>query len=77
MDYEEFREKFRKLYFQEWERQSSRGIIVIFKKDLTQKFITENNISLQEFELHFDMLSNKGEISITQGKEDKLIQWVE
>ncbi|UXE58801.1 MAG: hypothetical protein KA717_22650 [Woronichinia naegeliana WA131] len=77
MDYEEFREKFKQLYFQQWARQSSQGIIVIFKKDLTQKFITENNLSLQEFDLHFDMLNNRGEISITQDKEDKLIQWVE
>jgi hypothetical protein len=77
MDYEEFREKFKRLYSEEWNRQSLRGIIVIFKNDLAQKFITKNNISLQEFELHFDMLSNRGEISITQGKEDKLIQWVE
>ena len=77
MDYEEFREKFNKLYSEEWNRQSLRGVIVMLRNDLTRQFIKENNISLQEFEQHFDMLSNRGEISITLGKEDQLIQWVE
>jgi hypothetical protein len=77
MDYEEFREKFKKLYFQERKRQSLQGIIVMLRNDLTQQFIMQNNISLQEFERHFNLLSNTGEISITQDRENQLIQWVE
>jgi hypothetical protein len=77
MTFDEFHEQFKLLYFKVRKQQSLQGVIAIRKREISKTFIMQNSISQQEFEKHFEMLRVKGEISVTEGGEDKLIEWTE
>jgi hypothetical protein len=73
----EFREKFRETYFKERKRQSSKGVVAVFRKKILEIFKEEFSISQKCFEDHFASLREGGDISISEGREDQIIEWVE
>lgn len=75
--FDEFQEQFKALYFKERKQQSLKGVVAIRRREISQAFIGQHSISQQEFEKYFEMLRSKGEISVTEGGEDELIEWVE
>lgn len=77
MTFDEFQKHFKVLYFKERMKQSLQGVIVMGKRMLAKQFIEQHSISIQEFEKHFEKLRSEGEISMTEGREDKIIQWIE
>lgn len=77
ISFEEFQEKFKALYFKERKQQSLQGVVAIRRRDISKIFIEEHSISRQEFEKNFEMLKSKGEISVIEGGEEELMEWVE
>ena len=77
MTFDEFQEKFKALYFKERKQQSLQGVVAIRKREISKIFIEQHSTSRQKFEKYFEMLRSEGEISVTEGGEDELIEWVE
>lgn len=77
ISFDEFQEQFKSLYYEERKQQSSKGVVAIRKREISKTFIGQHSISRQEFEKYFEMLRSKGEISVIEGGEDELIEWVE
>lgn len=77
ISFDGFQEQFKLLYFKERKQQSSRGVVAIRKREISKTFIEQNSISRQEFEKCFEILKSRGEISVIEGGEDELIEWVE
>ncbi|MDF5718101.1 MAG: hypothetical protein PUP93_30600 [Rhizonema sp. NSF051] len=75
--FDEFQDKFKKLYFEERKQQALQGVVAIRKREISKHFIEQNSITQHQFEEYFEMLKTKGEISMTEGREDELIEWVE
>ncbi|KAB8333462.1 hypothetical protein SD80_016765 [Scytonema tolypothrichoides VB-61278] len=77
MTFDEFQDKFKTLYFEERKQQALQGVVVIRKREISKHFMDQNSILQHQFEKYFEMLKTKGEISMTEGREDELIEWVE
>jgi hypothetical protein len=75
--FDEFQDKFKTLYFEERKQQALQGVVAIRKREISKHFMEQNSIPQHQFEKYFEMLRAKGEISMTEGREDELIEWVE
>ncbi|HEY9695684.1 MAG TPA: hypothetical protein V6D10_00195 [Trichocoleus sp.] len=73
----EFREKFKEFYFDERKTQSLKGVALVKKRELAGRFIDQHLLSRKGFNEFFDELKRQGNISITEGRDDQLIEWVE
>ncbi len=77
MSFDEFREKFKAIYFEERRQQEIRGVVAIYSQEICQKFIKRYPISSEKLEQYFDLLKVNGEILAVIEKNTELIQWVE
>ena len=77
MSFDEFEEKFKKLYFEERRKQELEGIVAIHSEDLFQKFMKQNPISQDTINQYFELLKSRGKIFALIEKGHGLIQWVE
>ena len=77
MAFEKFVEKFKELYFEERKRQELRGVVAIRSREISQKFLEQNNISQSNLNKNFSLLKSTGKVFAVIEKEDELIQWVE
>ena len=77
MSFDEFQEKFKMFYFKERKEQSLQGVVAIRKREISKAFTEHHSISRSKFEKYFEMLRSQEEISVTEGGEEELIEWVE
>ncbi|MCW6050062.1 hypothetical protein K4039_08190 [Lyngbya sp. CCAP 1446/10] len=77
MDFETFVEKFKALYFEERKRQELRGVVAIRSREICQKFLEQNDVSLSNLNKNFALLKSTGKVFAVIEQEDELIQWVE
>jgi hypothetical protein len=77
MEFENFVEKFKNLYFEERKRQELRGVVAIRSREISQKFLEQNDISQSNLHKNFALLKSTGKVFAVIEKEDELIQWVE
>lgn len=77
MTFDEFREKFKSLYFEERKAKSLTGVAIVRKREISKQFINKYSISQDLFEKHFETLTSTREIIIRERRDDKLIEWVE
>jgi len=77
MAFNQFQSEFKSLYFNERRRQSLEGVIAICKREISKQFIEQNSISQEQFDQYFERLKTEGEITVIEGSEDKLIEWIE
>lgn len=77
MTFDQFQAKFKTLYFDERRSQALGGVVAIRKREISKQFIEQNSISQHQFDQYFEVLKTEGEITVTEGREDKLIEWIE
>ena len=73
----EFKEKIKEFYFDERKTQSLKGVALVKKRELAKRFIDQRLLSHKGFNEFFSELKRQGEISVTEGRDDQLIEWVE
>jgi hypothetical protein len=77
MTFDEFRDKFKTMYFEERKAKSLTGVIIVRKREISKQFINKYSISQELFEKHFKGLTSTREIIIRERRDDELIEWVE
>ena len=77
MSFDEFEEKFKKLYFEERRKQELEGVVAIYSKKLCDIFGRLNSISEETIIRYFDLLKSTGKIFAVTEKTNELFQWVE
>jgi hypothetical protein len=77
MNFPDFQEKFKRIFFETRKIQSLKGVAVVRKQELVKSAIAKLSMSQGEIEEYFEILRSKGEISVTEGRDDELVEWVE
>lgn len=77
MSFDEFEEKFKKLYFEERRKQELRGVVAIHSQELCKQFEKMYPISENKIAQYFDLLKSEGKIFAVIEKGHELIQWGE
>jgi hypothetical protein len=77
MTFDEFKDKFKTLYFEERKAKSLTGVAIVRKREIYKQFINKYSISQDKFEENFETLKSTREITVTEGRDDELIEWVE
>ena len=77
MSFDEFEEKFKKLYFEERRQQELRGVVAIHSEKLCKQFGRLYPISEGKLSQYFDLLKSEGKIFAVIEKGYELIQWGE
>lgn len=77
MSFEDFQNKFKKLYFEERKKQELRGVVAIHAQDICMKFANQYPISEKKLSQYFDELKSRGDIFAVEEKGNEMIQWVE
>ena len=74
MSFDEFEEKFKKLYFEERRKQELRGVVAIHSQELCKQFEKMYPISENKIAQYFDLLKSEGKIFAVIEKGHELIQ---
>lgn len=77
MDFEEFVEKFKDLYFEERKRQELRGVVAIRSREICQKFLEQNDVSESNLNKNFALLKSNGKVFAVIERGNELIEWAE
>lgn len=77
MNFDEFKERFRVIYFEERSQQELRGVVAIYSEELCKIFSKQYVISQEKVDQYFDLLKVNGIILSMIEKDKELIQWVE
>jgi hypothetical protein len=77
LSFDEFKEKFQALYYEERRQQELRGVVAIHSDELCRKFAQQTSISREKLSQYFDLLKSTGKIFAVNEKGNELIQWVE
>jgi hypothetical protein len=77
INFEDFKYKFKSLYFEERTRQELRGVVAIRRKEICQIFINQNPLFQNKLDPYFERLKSTGNIFSVFEKENEIIQWVE
>jgi hypothetical protein len=77
MDFETFAVRFKEIYLEVYNIEELRGAIVIYKKEVCDRFISRFPISNTLIVTYFERLKTTGQIFVVQGRDGEMIQWVE
>ena len=77
MSFATFHQNFKSLYFEQRKQQSLQGVVAITEQEISEIFMDKYSVSRDSFQKNFKALRDKGEISVIEGGEGQLIEWVE
>ena len=77
MTFDDFRDRFKALYFEERRQQEIRGVVAIYSHTVIQKFAEENSISPGQLNQFFDLLKVNKLIFTVVEKDNELMEWAE
>jgi len=77
MDFETFTIRFKEIYLEVYNIEELRGAIVIYRKEVCNRFISRFPISETLIVTYFERLKTTGQIFVVQGRDGEMIQWVE